>query len=375
MRILALETIAVEAARRSAYRSLARFNGCDVHLLVPVAWREQGGVMQAEAESDSLLHVHTTGIHFGFRQHRVLYSNLRRILRKLQPDVLYCDAEPENYTAAQCRLAIDRVSPRTRLALVSSRNLDYLSIGFPYRLAFTHRWCDNLLRRHPADVMFVRPRSTMHLLEAYGHSVVHLPHPVDTSLFAPETSPAHLTDVSTFTIGYVGRLTESKGVHVIVKSLMNLPRSVRALIVGQGPAQESLEELTRDLGVADRTRFVPAVPYARVPGILRSMDVLVLPSLPTSHWVEQFGRVLIESMACGTPVVASRSGEIPEVLGEGGILVEPGDEKELVRAIEHLLRNPSRRTTLGLAGRARVLQNYSADVVAGIMHSAFNACV
>jgi len=342
---------------------------------VPSAWKEQGGVARAEPEGDPMLHLHTSETLFGFRQHRVLYRSLRPVLKKVQPNILYADTEPENYAAAQCRMAIDEVSPRTHLALVSCRNLDYLSIGFPYKLAFTHRWCDNLQRRHPADIIFVRPRSTMHMLEGYARSVRHLPYPVDTSLFSPEIAPAFLAGEGTFTVGYVGRLVESKGIHILVKSLVGLPLSVHALIVGQGPAQDSLVELARDLGVADRTTFAPAVPYAGVPDVLRSMKVLVLPSLPTSHWVEQFGRVLIEAMACGTPVVASRSGEIPEVLGEGGILVEPGNETELTRAIEGLLRNPSRHATLAAAGRARVLQYYSAEVVAGIMHSAFKACV
>ncbi len=375
MRILAIDTIAVEAGRRSAYRALAHIDGCEVHLLVPAAWQEQGSVTCAEPEPDPRLHLHISRTYFGFRQHRVLFASLRKTLRDLRPDVLYVDMEPENYAAAQCRLAVDAVSPGTRLALVSSRNLDYLSIGFPYKFAFTHRWCDALARRRPAHIMFVRPRSTMHMLDAYARSVVHLPHPVDCSLFTPEALPTFLPEEGTFTVGYIGRLVESKGVHVLVESLSQLPQNVRALIVGQGPMRKNLGVLADRLGVAGRVRFLPAVPYSGVPGILRSMDVLVLPSMPTSHWVEQFGRILIESMACGVPVVASRSGEIPEVLGGGGILVTPGDVRELVRAIEGLVNNSSQCASLASAGRARALQDYSAGVVSETMHSSFISCL
>ena len=375
MRILVVDTIAVETARRSAYRALSRIEGCEVHLLVPAAWQEQGSVTCAEPEPDPQLHLHISKTFFGFRQHRVLFASLRRTLRELRPDVLYADMEPENYAAAQCRLAVDAVSPRTRFALVSSRNLDYLSIGFPYKFVSSHRWCDALVRRRPADIIFVRPRSTMHMLKQYARSVVHLPHPVDCSLFSQEVLPTFPPDGGTFTVGYVGRLAESKGVHLLLRSLVHLPDNVRALVVGQGPMRKNLGVLADRLGVAGRIRFLPAVPYAEVPGIIRSMNALVLPSMPTSHWVEQFGRILIESMACGIPVVASKSGEIPEVLGGGGMLVAPGDVPDLVRAIEGLLNNPPQCAALASAGRARAVQHYAATVVAGIMHSAFTSCL
>jgi glycosyltransferase involved in cell wall biosynthesis len=211
------------------------------------------------------------------------------------------------------------------------------------------------------------------MLEGYARSVVHLPHPVDCLLFSPETPATFPAADGAFIVGYVGRLVESKGVQLLIRSLARLPENVRALIVGKGPLRQNLEALAREVGVAGRVKFETAVPYKSVAGVMRSMQLLVLPSLPTSHWVEQFGRVLIESMACGTPVMASRSGQIPEILGEAGVLVQPGDEDALVFAIDDLLRHPSRCIALGSAGRARALEHYSAGVVAGIMERTFTA--
>ncbi len=375
MRILAVDTIAVESARRSAYRALAQIQGCEVHLLVPKAWQEQGGVMYAEPEHDPALHLHTSRTLLEFRQHRVLFTGLARTLRELKPDLLYMDMEPENYAAAQGRLTIDRVSPRTRLALVSSRNLDYRSIGFPYKFSFTHRWCDNLAKRRPAEIMFVRPKSTMHLLEGYGRSIAYLPHPVDCELFSPYVPAAIPPEPDTFVAGYIGRLVESKGVHLLIRAIAKLPGHVRGLIVGRGPAREPLEALARDLGLSRRISFLSAVPYAEVPGIMRSMDVLVLPSLATTHWIEQFGRVLIEAMACGTPVVASRLGEIPEVLGGGGVLFEAGDQSALVARLTGLSANARECSGLASLGRQRAEEYFSAPVVARMMYSTFSSCL
>lgn len=375
IRILALETVAVERARRAAYRALARIDECETHLLVPDRWREQGDVIEAETELDPLLHLHTSPIRFGFRQHRVLFTSLRRMLKDLQPDVLYADMEPENYAAVQCRLAVQSVSPHTRIALASCRNLDYNAIGFPYKLAFTHRWCDAQWRIRPADVIFVRPRSAMSLLEGYGRAVVPLPFPVDCDLFSPAAPASSPAPEGIQTIGFVGRLVEGKGVHHLLRAVATLPVSVHALIVGQGPQRDDLASLAGRLAISHRVRFIPAVPYSSVPGLLRSMDILVLPSLPTTHWVEQFGRVLIEAMACGTPIVASRSGEIPEVLGGGGLLMNPGDDEGLVQALESLLGDPVRRASLGATGRERALRHFSASVVAHSMRAAFLNCM
>jgi glycosyltransferase involved in cell wall biosynthesis len=305
----------------------------------------------------------------------VLFAGLGEVVRSLSPDVLYIDTEPENYAAAQCRYVIDRYSPHTHLALVSSRNLDYRLIGFPYKLPFTHTWCDNLVRRRRAEIVFVRPRTTMHLLQEYGRRVVYLPHSVDCDLFSPDVPATRPARQDEFVVGYVGRLVESKGVHVLVRAMRNLPGNVHALIVGQGPERGPLEASARTLGVAGRITFMPAAPYAAVPGIIRSLDILVLPSLVTSHWVEQFGRVLIEAMACGTPVVASRTGEIPEVLGGGGVVCAPDDEQTLATVISELSRNPSKCSELASTGRTRALEGFSAPIVAQMMYSAFKACL
>ena len=97
---------------------------------------------------------------------------------------------------------------------------------------------------------------------------------------------------------------------------------------------------------------------------MNTLDVLVLPSIPTVSWVEQFGRVLVEAMACKVAVVASDCGEIPGVVGDAGILVEPGDQRELRGALERLRDDPERRAELGRRGRERVLANFTQQRIA-----------
>jgi glycosyltransferase involved in cell wall biosynthesis len=92
--------------------------------------------------------------------------------------------------------------------------------------------------------------------------------------------------------------------------------------------------------------------------------MLVLPSLSRPNWVEQFGRVLIEAMACGVPVVGSASGEIPWVIGDAGVLFPEGDIEALAQALQELIDDEGRRAQLAEKGRARVLGQFTQAQVA-----------
>ncbi len=105
---------------------------------------------------------------------------------------------------------------------------------------------------------------------------------------------------------------------------------------------------------------VELIPWTNdVPAELRKLDVLALPSRSTPTWKEQFGRVLIEAMSCGVPVVGSSSGEIARVIGEGGLIYPEGDIAALAAALRRLADDPACGAALGQRGRKRVLEHYT----------------
>jgi glycosyltransferase involved in cell wall biosynthesis len=101
-----------------------------------------------------------------------------------------------------------------------------------------------------------------------------------------------------------------------------------------------------------------------MPAHLRRLHALVLPSLTRPNWKEQFGRVLIEAMACGVPVVGSDSGEIPNVIGEAGLVFPEGDAEALRAALARLRDDRDLWGHLAVAGRARVLAEFTHAQVA-----------
>jgi glycosyltransferase involved in cell wall biosynthesis len=125
-----------------------------------------------------------------------------------------------------------------------------------------------------------------------------------------------------------------------------------------------LERLARQLHISERVFFEGQVPSTQMPAFYHQIDALAVPSRTLPNWKEQFGRVLVEAMACGLPVVGSNSGEIPNVIGDAGLIFPENDASELRRHLLHLQQQPDLRRELGQRGRHRVLERYTQAQVA-----------
>src|SRR5215208_2478136 len=190
---------------------------------------------------------------------------------------------------------------------------------------------------HSADaVLVITPRLRRLLLsDDVEEDRVHLlPPGVNPSLFeGPFEDP--FVGIEKPRVLFVGRLAPQKGVGTLVAAagLLKNP-SAQVLLVGDGPERKALECEAKRIGVGDRLHFVGFVAHERVSAVLAHADLLVLPSL-----YEELGTVLLEAMQAGLPIVASKTGGIPDVIENGvnGLLVPPGDPEALAHAIDRLL--------------------------------------
>ena len=169
-------------------------------------------------------------------------------------------------------------------------------------------------------------------------------------------------------VGFLGRFVPAKGPGVLMRALDSIDLPWRALFVGGGPMAPELADFSA--AHPGRVRVLTDVDHDCVPEHLNAMDVLCAPSQTTPRWREQFGRMLIEAMACGVPVIASRSGEIPHVVGDAGLLVDEADVSGWTAAIERMLGDRALRRNLSARGVDRAHERYAWPVVA-LAHLAF----
>ena len=141
----------------------------------------------------------------------------------------------------------------------------------------------------------------------------------------------------------------------------------RLRIVGGGPERTALAALAQRLGLAERVAFTPQLPSEEMPAVYHSLAALVLPSRKTRRWQEQFGRVLTEAMACGLPVIGARSGAIPAVIGDAGLLFAEGDAAALAEQLRRLRDDAALRAELSERGRQRVARHFTQEVIAAKM--------
>jgi glycogen(starch) synthase len=216
---------------------------------------------------------------------------------------------------------------------------------------------------HSAEAVLVITPRLCRLLVSDGvdENRIHvIPPGVNPSLFeGPFEDP--FSGVGKPRVVFVGRLASQKGVGTLVSAaaLLEDP-SAQVLLVGDGPKRKALERRARRIGVGDRVRFEGFVAHERLPAAMAHADLLVLPSV-----YEELGTVLLEAMQAGLPIVASKTGGIPDVIEDGvnGMLVPPGEPEALARAIDRLLadRDLGRRLSEEAQGRAK---DYDWEVLA-----------
>ena len=337
----------VVAAYQRKLEVLAQQPGIDLTVVVPQAWDGQPyqpGFVQGYRTL-------VQPIRFDGNFHLFHFPKLGRVLNELRPDILHVDEEPYNLATA---LAV-----RQSLA-AGARPLFFTWQNLLRRYPPPFSWFEQYVyARCPVGIVGNTEAAEVLRQKGYqGQTPVIPQFGVDPDLYSPAPS-AETVSNRPFTIGYVGRLTPEKGIDVLLQAAGQLAGEWQLRVVGTGPLRDMIPSRAVELRIAERVTVDTWVPSTQVPTLMRQLDVLVLPSLTTPAWKEQFGRILIEAMACGIPVVGSDSGEIPHVIGNGGLVTPEGDPAALCAALARLQADRSLRTDLGQRGRARVLAHFT----------------
>jgi glycosyltransferase involved in cell wall biosynthesis len=377
MKILVASHTYIVDLNREKLRALAQLEpGIEVTVVVPKRWKPggvQNKIIDSEFVNEGSFKVIPVSNFSQNNQGLLTFGlDLIPVLKQFKPDIIQVEQGSKAVTYAEF------ITLNKRLGL-KAKNLFFTWWNLPYQLKFPISTLESYNLQN-TDGIVVGNKDGAEILRERGYQGAMEIMPqlgVDERLFKPVPQPELREQLGIqpheFVVGFVGRFVEEKGLLTLIEALAGLKDLPwKGVLLGRGELRETLIQKTAELGLQDRLIFVESVPHDQVQRYINLMDTLVLPSettykfktLTSVGWKEQFGHVLIEAMACKIPVIGSNSGEIPHVIGNGGLIFPEKNVEILQDCLRQLIEKPNLAKDLGEKGYQRVMEQYTNTALA-----------
>ena len=380
--ILAISHAASTAINRSIYIELQKL-GCAIELVVPKQLNIGGNLKLSDPkrEQDPIIYFEEL---IGTNPRIYTYDNLIPLLNKVKPRFVILDNDPisklANTVGTWCK------QNKAILICQSCENLpnDLVShikrMGLKSLPAALFKWYFKLLNRSLIDCVFTINSDGTHIFKEMGFKkVVQIPLGFDPNVFFPNKMSRNEIRLNlnihdnTPVIAYFGRLTQEKGVHVLVECLAQLKNENWVFMIDnfelyKTPYTNLIKELIAKKGIAEKIIFIDA-DHLEIANYMNAADVVVIPSISTPNWKEQYGRVAPEAMACGKVVCVSDSGALKELVGNAGVIVPEGDIDALKSFLLNCMNTPSKFEAMKMEAAIRASDFLSVQKQAEIIFS------
>ncbi len=360
VKVLVASHAGVLEVNRAVYVELAKL-GFEVSFLVPESWR--GDLIQnlhfQKGKSEESFRFAAKSLVFSGNGSLFFYKSLSGVPKDF--DLMIIDEEPWSISALQLSLWAG-----------NRKKIFYTKQNLKKKIPWIFRMLEKVVFHSSSAALSVEAEVEEVLRwKGYSKKIFDFPHSYDPELFEPlskeEKAKKRIElglDPEKVTLLYCGRLTEEKGILDFLSILQKLDSShFQCLIVGNGPLESRIQQ---EFQGRPFLKLIPAIPHLQVGRTMALGDVLVLPSRTQSNWKEQFGRVIVEAMACGLAVIGSDSGAIARVIDRcgGGQSFPEGNLDEFLKVTTNLVLNVDLRKKLQERGREYVANNLTHEALA-----------
>lgn len=388
--ILVISHACFRRVNRLVYNVLASENNISVHVIAPKMLIQNGIETSADKEVNGDVDITFKNL-IGTNPRTYKIENTLELLDTLKPKMIYLDNDPVSFQA----IYIGKWTKKngSRLVCLSCENLPFdvkasmQRLGYRGLLTSIFKNIVLYFSRKNVDHVFAINNAGEKIFKKLKFKSVSLsPLGFDSNIFYPnpitrETKRKELSiEAHQVVIAYIGRTVFEKGIHILLESLAQLLLNKDwVLMLDKFAAtktsyQEKIIQNVHDLGLQDRVKYFDA-PHEMVAQYMNAADVVVIPSISTSKWVEQYGRVAPEAMACGKLVLASNTGALPEIIGDTGLMFEESNTKQLSEILLRSITSYSDFDGIRLTAQKRALENYSINSQSNVILTKFKELV
>ncbi|MBN1348786.1 glycosyltransferase family 4 protein [candidate division KSB1 bacterium] len=360
--MLYIEHAAAYPEEQNKYVTLSKLPYLDIVLIRPESWKDGSRTenFKMHARASSFKSVLANSAFKGFRHRSFFTNNVGKAFRNFQPDIIHLFEEANTFFSLQALILKLMYCRSAKLIFDNFQNI--ITDHVDYRFYPLYESIEKLVFKH-AICATARYEGSKQFLEHknFKKRIYELPWGTDVSRFRP-TDGSHIRQrykLDGFTIGYIGRIENEKGIFLLLDAIANIKQDITLLVAGTGSAKQKMLEMAEKYRLGKKFRYVGYISHSELPAFYSALDCIVVPTITMNRCKEQFGRVLVEAMACKTPVIGSTSGAIPSVVGNAGLVFRENDVDDLVQKIVLLANNVELRQRYSQAGKQRVHQCFS----------------
>lgn len=350
--IIVISTACHTAINRNIYKEFIK-EGITLRIVIPKKLNFKLGSIQSEppAKDDPPIE------YLDLRGNNQRYSSFKGIIKLLnlhKPKLVILDNDPISLTALQVGLWSKFCN--SKLFCISCENIPFGLIS-----SFKRRGIKGLLYAIFKKILLRISQKIVHGVFTINNegteifkkekfiNVKKIPLGFDPKYFqinqAQRDAVRSKLNLNGFVIGFFGRITYEKGIHILIDALNKMKDSKWTLLMDEfdiykNEFQENIKKLIVSSDLLERVVSINPK-HIEMAWYINSVDVVVMPSVSTPNWIEQYGRIAAESMACGKLVVASNSGSLPMLLNNRGIIFEENNSNQLAEILNELIDSPN----------------------------------